>query len=165
MKSLIHSLKFSLILNVALLTFVFPVQADPNAVPRVDDLATVAAESRNSHSPILLFFTADDCGYCERLKHEVIIPVLLQGDLKQKVLVREFDLGRGGKITDFDGERVRSRIFVSRHNVFATPTVLFLDDKGNDLVAPLVGFSGEEDYLQRLEQSIRNALAALSNIS
>lgn len=165
MKSLIQSVKFSLILIASLLTFVFSVQADPDAVPVVNDLATVAAESRSSHSPILLVFTAEDCGYCERLKHQVIIPVLLQGELKEKVLVLEFDLSRGGKITDFDGERVRSRIFASRHKVFATPTVLFLDDKGNDLVAPIVGFSGEEDYLQRLEQSIQNAMTALSQIS
>jgi hypothetical protein len=80
---------------------------------------------------------------------------------RDTALVREIDLDTGGKITDFDGEKVRARIFLSRYKVFATPTVLFLDAHGERLHEPLVGFNGVDKYQPLLRQALRKSLLAL----
>ncbi|HEB96399.1 MAG TPA: thioredoxin family protein [Sedimenticola thiotaurini] len=117
--------------------------------------------SRAGERPILLIFTADDCSYCERLERQVIAPELRAGRLQKKALVRRFDIHRGGKIVDFDGDPVRSRIFVSRYQVFATPTVVLLDQRGALLTTPLVGFDNAADYRERLDLALDNARIAL----
>ncbi len=144
-----------------LLFLLFFIGAAANAGQPVTDWSREAAQARSADLPILVIFTADDCHYCEQLKRQVIEPGIHGGPLQGKALVREFDIHRGGKITDFDGDRIRSRIFVNRYQVFATPTVVILDGSGAPLTEPLVGFDDAESYRERLSQALDNALIAL----
>lgn len=128
----------------------------------VDDWAREAQRARDAGLPIMVIFSADDCSYCERLKREVVTPQLQQGGLQDKVLVGEFNIDRGGKVIDFDGEKIRSRIFVSRYEVFATPTVILLDPQGHPLTDPLVGFDNARDYVNKLENAIDSAFMSLA---
>ncbi|MEJ2590631.1 MAG: hypothetical protein P8178_04365 [Candidatus Thiodiazotropha sp.] len=72
-------------------------------------------------------------------------------------LIREFDINAGGKLTDFDGERIRSRQFKRRYGIFATPTLLILDPDGKLLSDPIVGYNSAGEYRQLLEQSLLQA--------
>ncbi len=123
--------------------------------------AAVANASRDSGRPIMMVFGAEECGYCERLKQDVLTPMARTGALDEQVLLREMDIHRGGKIKDFEGNRVRSRVFVRRYQVYATPTVVLLDAKGNELTRPIVGYSDAADYSARLEKAIGEAARAL----
>ena len=78
-------------------------------------------------------------------------------EIAGRVHITEFDINRGGKVVDFDGERVRSGVFVARYDVFATPTVLLLDHQGHRLTDPLVGYDASEEYTHRLEDAITEA--------
>jgi thioredoxin-related protein len=109
----------------------------------------------------MVVFSTDYCPHCDRLKAEVLTPRLQQGLFKQRVRIREFNIDSAGKITDFDGDPIRGRIFVKRYNVFATPTVVLLDYSGNPLTSPLVGFNNREDYTDHLEEEIDSALKYL----
>jgi hypothetical protein len=84
------------------------------------------------------------------------------GKLPNKVLVREFKIDRGGKIVDFDGERVRTRIFVKRYDIYATPTVVLVDYKGEPLATPIVGYNEPDAYTELLNESIVNATMTLA---
>ncbi|MCP3869104.1 MAG: thioredoxin fold domain-containing protein [Gammaproteobacteria bacterium] len=94
----------------------------------------------------MVVFSNPDCTYCVRLKKQVLVPLVRGGKLPSKVLLREFSIDRGGKITDFDGERVRTRIFLKRYNIYATPTVVFVDYKGEPLASPIVGYNEPDAY-------------------
>ena len=124
------------------------------------DWSVEASSARSAGIPIMVIFTADSCGYCTRLRDEVLLPLLQHGALKNKVLIREFDIDIGGKITDFDGERIRSRIFVSRYDIYATPTVVLLDSYGRPLTDPIVGFNGADSYTEFLDHAISSAVNA-----
>ena len=65
--------------------------------------------------------------------------------------IRELDIKRGGKIRDFDGEKIRTKIFVDRYDVYATPTLVLVDHQGDPLGTPIVGFNNPEDYVTDLE--------------
>ena len=128
------------------------------------DWFQVGSKAQSQGVPVLLLVSSEDCGYCELLKREVLNPMLRNGELKGRAMVREMDLNTGGKIVDFDGEKVRAGIFLSRHKVFATPTLLFLSPDGSPLHDPLVGYNGTELYPPLLERALHESHAALEQI-
>ena len=127
-----------------------------------DDWAQEATAALSNGTPIMLVFTANECSYCERLKRELLEPLMQSGALDASVRLRQFNINRGGKITDFDGERVRSRIFVNRYHVFATPTLVLLDHQGNLLAPPIVGFDNAEHYQILLSEAMAQAQPKLA---
>lgn len=132
--------------------------AEPSThIPTTSDWSEEAVLAKNQGVPILVIFSSDNCSYCEQLMQQVINPMLNSGTLSQLAHVREFNIGRGGKITDFDGDPVRSRVFVGRYGVFATPTVVLLDYNGNQLSPSIVGFDGVDQYPDHLAEAIQNA--------
>ncbi|MCB1759496.1 MAG: thioredoxin fold domain-containing protein [Gammaproteobacteria bacterium] len=129
------------------------------------DWSVEASSARGAGIPIMVIFTAKSCGYCTQLRDQVLQPLLRQGALKNRVLIREFDIDSGGKITDFDGERIRSRIFVKRYDIYATPTVVLVDHLGRALTDPIVGFNGPEAYTEFLDHAISSAVMSLAALS
>lgn len=129
--------------------------AAPPATTR--DFADVSRAARQRHTPILVIFSADTCGYCLKLKQEVIDPLTRQPDRGDRPLIREFDINAGGKVTDFDGERIRSRQFKRRYGIYATPTLVILDPDGRLLSDPIVGYNSAREYRRLLRQSLLQA--------
>lgn len=138
---------------------------EPGAgLPSNVDWAAAAQESRSSDRPIMVVFGADDCHYCDRLKAELLGPMLEAGTLQKTVVFREFDINADGKVNDFDGVPVRSRIFVERYRVFATPTVVLLGPDGNRLTDPIVGYDERGEYEARLRTAIEEARIAFEKV-
>ncbi|TVO75930.1 thioredoxin family protein [Sedimenticola selenatireducens] len=134
--------------------------ADSLNVSKVDDWSAEAAIATKEDKPIMVVFSSESCNYCDKLNTQVLNPMLENGTLTNRVLLREFKIDRGGKVVDFDGDSVRSRIFVSRYHVYATPTVILLDQHGVVLGDPIVGYNDVAAYQQLLNQSILRARTA-----
>jgi hypothetical protein len=125
--------------------------------PGPDDWSAVAAVAKSLRLPILLVFVGPDCGYCARLEAEVVRPLQQSDASPPELLVQEFSIDTEGKITDFDGERIRARVFMHRYGVFATPTAVLLDVSGQPIAEPIVGFSDRDDYQTRLRLALAQA--------
>jgi thioredoxin-related protein len=125
------------------------------------DWSDVSETARLRHSPILVIFSADTCGYCEKLKQEVINPLAADPKEERKLLIREFDINAGGKMIDFNGESIRSRQFKQRYGIFATPTLQILDADGHQLSDPLVGYNSANAYRKLLQASLVASFKAL----
>jgi thioredoxin-related protein len=123
-------------------------------IPTTDDWSAEVAEARISGLPIIILFSSDHCHYCERLKVEVLEPLIKRGELRKVARIRELQIDRGGKIRDFDGEKVRTRAFVKRYGIYATPTLVRVNARGEPLGAPIVGFNNPDDYLPNLKSVI-----------
>jgi thioredoxin-related protein len=119
-----------------------------------DDWSVEASEAQKGGHPILILFSREYCTYCERLKTEVLEPLVNSGGLKDVASIRELDITRGGKIRDFDGEKVRTRAFVKRYGIYATPTLVLIDNQGALIGTPIVGFNNVDDYQPYLEALI-----------
>ena len=139
------------------------VAADPlKDIYTTDDFATEASLAKRAGVPLMVVFSTDDCPYCVRLKNQVLLPLVKNGKLSNKVLLREFNIDIGGKVTDFDGERVRSRVFVSRYDIYATPTVVLVDYDGEPLATPIVGYNEPDAYTEQLNETIDSATMTLA---
>jgi thioredoxin-related protein len=113
-----------------------------------------ASQARKNGRPTLILFTSEYCSYCERLKTEVLEPLVKSGRLMDRASIRELDIAHGGKIRDFDGEKVRTRVFVKRYGIYATPTLMLVDHEGAPIGTPVVGFNNSDDYRPNLERLI-----------
>jgi thioredoxin-related protein len=130
-------------------------------LPSTQDWADAAVLAKQNHIPILVIFESENCGFCERLKQEILIPLPHTCTL-QPPLIKEFDIYSRGKVTDFNGELIRTRRFKNRYHIYAVPTVLFLDPEGNPLTEPIVGYNlQQEKYRKRLHSSLIASYKAL----
>ncbi len=111
----------------------------------------------------MVLFSAPDCIFCDKLAAEVLEPEIKSGQLKQRVKLLEIDIHRGGKVTDFDGDPIRSRIFTDRYKVIATPTVIFMDYDGTPLSKPLMGYTSDSRYPETLKMAIERATTVLTS--
>lgn len=145
-------------LFAALILYFGSCDADPTLT--TNDWADLSHIARKTHSPIVVVFNADACDYCKRLKNEVIEPLSRETD-RLHPLIREFDIYASGKITDFNGERIRSRQFKKRYNIFAIPTLIILDADGKPLTDPIVGYNSQDEYLEILRSSLIASFQAL----
>lgn len=130
-------------------------------VVKTNDLYTLAGQSEQRRLPILLMFSAENCGYCIRLEEDFLKPMLRSGDYEDKVLIRKIGIDSNDKVRDFDGKQVSIEAFSSRYNVVVTPTVVFLDSSGAQLAPKRVGLTTPDFYGGYLDQSIDTALEVL----
>ncbi len=129
------------------------IRADPGLLDHTTrDWSEVSLAAASTGLPIAILVTSEDCPYCDLLKREVLLPMLRTGGLTRQLVLRELPLHTGGKLVDFDGEKVRARIFLRRYGVFVTPTLLFLNARGEALHKPLVGYKGADTYQTRLNR-------------
>ncbi|MEA3273921.1 MAG: thioredoxin fold domain-containing protein [Pseudomonadota bacterium] len=133
--------------------------ADPGESGR--DWAQVGDSARAHGLPVVVVVTGADCGYCERLRREFLTDPATRVLLSERAVTREFDRESRGKITDFDGERLRARLFLSRYEIFATPTLLFLGPDGETLAPPLVGYNDPESYRELVGERLSLAQDAM----
>lgn len=121
------------------------------------DWQAAGQQASTSGHPILLYVSSPDCGYCQRLKPRALEPWLHAQAASAPLLV-EVDLHQEGKWVDFDGDKVRARVFLHRYSVFATPTLLFLDPQGHPLTPAMVGYDDDAAQAKvRLSEALISA--------
>ncbi len=148
-----------LILVVAL-----PAIAAAAPTPRVAVTTNLVRDGREAAArrlPILLVLAAEHCTYCEMLDREILNPMVLSGDYRDKVLIRKVMLDGDGGLLDFAGRRVTAGTFATQHNVSVTPTMLFVDSQGRELAPRLVGINTVEMFAGLVDAAIDQARSKL----
>lgn len=130
-------------------------------LPLAADLPAEAQLARSKHMPILIMFGAEGCGYCDRVRNEVLIPTTLNADYDDKVVLLEVDVSSSKRLVDFNGVAMTHAQFARRYRIGLTPTVMLLDPQGKSLTDPLVGFVTADYYGGDLENRLNLALGKL----
>ena len=140
--------------------------AEPHAP---QDLITAAGsfqrDAKSLSAPREMFavvITQHGCEHCELLRRNVLHPAIRRNELDPRIELREVSLSPDFTLTDFQGEVITGKKFVSRYDVDITPTIIFLDKTGNSLVKPLVGTGNIEFYSFYLDKKIGAAAETLS---
>ena len=118
-------------------------------------------QSQTTGQPLLVFVSQEGCQFCQRLRKQVLFPMIRAGELDGKVILREVSLDAGYSLEGFDGVEVAGREFAAHYNVLVTPTLLFLDGQGESLTEPLVGTPNLEFYGFYLDKKIEAAAEAM----
>lgn len=149
-----------LILLVIALTWANPVVA--GIIPYATDLSQTAEEAKARGVPIMLIVSQYHCGYCERMKSEVLQPMQLSGDYDGQVLMRELLIDPGETVTNFQGRREAASSFSAHYKVSVTPTLLFLDPEGNEAAERILGINTIDYLLFYIEDAIEKAASVMA---
>ncbi|MCU7937214.1 MAG: thioredoxin fold domain-containing protein [Candidatus Thiodiazotropha sp. (ex Dulcina madagascariensis)] len=148
----------TVLLNTAI---VLTAVADPGKLVSADDLSQLAAESEQRRLPILLMVSQYHCGFCDRMKEEVLQPMRLSGEYRNRVLMRELSIDPGETITNFQGEPETAEDFIHQYEVHVTPTLLFLDAEGKEAAERIVGINTVDYLIFYIEEAIDEATAEI----
>jgi thioredoxin-related protein len=108
-----------------------------------EDLKVAKEEGKKG---IMLFFTMENCPYCERMKKHTFSDERVITLIKDNFLVFEIDIYGSIEIKDFDGEKSTHKEFAEISGAYATPTISFFDLNGKNLVTQ-VGMLNEVQML------------------
>jgi len=142
--------------------FAGTLQADMR-VPVADDLHQDGRQALARQLPILLAFSADDCGYCELLEEDFLQPMLLSGEYGDRIIIRKLILDNGSDVRDFNGRQTEATRLSDHYRVFVTPTILFVDGNGRELAERMVGINTPELFGGYLDACVETALAGIRN--
>ncbi len=130
--------------------------ADVTIVPLTDlsaDLARVAASGK----PLMLVFSAEHCFFCERLKENIVKPMLRSGDYDDRVIIRVTEIDDYGSIKNAKGEQTDPPDLARAYGVRVTPTVLLLGPEGDEVAPRQLGINNEDYYGVYLDEAIEQA--------
>ncbi|MDH5378708.1 MAG: thioredoxin fold domain-containing protein [Gammaproteobacteria bacterium] len=124
-------------------------------LPAVENLQRLSVKALADNKPIVLLFTAEHCEYCEKLKEEIIYPMLISPESHLSSLVREVDIESQLDMVNFEGSTLTYSTFAKNENVFVTPTVLIYQPGTKEVSQRIVGYNGSDFYISRLETAIQ----------
>ena len=122
-------------------------------LPLVTNFKLEANESAGKKAPILLLVMSKTCIYCERVLTEFLLPMQRNPEYAGKVILRQIDIAGKNRLIDFEGKTTTQAAYAKAHKVLAVPTVLLLDDKGNEL-ARITGLTSVDFYQAYLDNAI-----------
>lgn len=155
-------MKSTPLIGLALLLTTLSASADiDRKVPVVHDFRALAEEARTQRLPVLLIVSQSDCGYCERLKSELLEPMRISGDYDQRVLIRELNIDAGESVLDFNGLRRSAQDLASDYRAWVTPTLLFLNPAGAQVSERIRGYNTPELFPWYVEKGIDEALKSI----
>ena len=125
------------------------------------DMSADGKLARKDGMPILLLVSQLTCPFCEQIKREILHPMVVAGDYRGELLIRELYMDTHGRIRDFKGQYVDNGQFAHGYGVYLTPTLLFLGPDGRELTERMVGINTPEFYFYYVDQAIQSAIAAL----
>lgn len=127
-----------------------------------DNFEELAEIMREKKIPLLLAFEATHCNFCTRLKAEHLQPMSNNEGYTQRILIRTIQINGEKKITGFNGEKISKSELSKQYKAFLTPTMLFLNDKGEEVAERMPGYNSPDYFGLYLDQAIDAAEKAVS---
>jgi thioredoxin-related protein len=137
--------------------------AAETTLPILRDARGEAAVAIKARQPLVILFSMPGCTYCPEVRNNYLMPMVREATAKPGTLpvVREVDITSHESLKDFDGKPMEAAEFSRRYKVKATPTVVFLDERGQQLAQALVGSGMAGFYGAYLESALDTARQTL----
>ena len=126
----------------------------------VKDFTIEARDAHNKQIPVLVLFMEEDCGYCETVLEDFLLPMQRDPEFQDKVILRQIESNSGDTLVDFDGKATTYRKFSSKHKVFGVPNVMLFDSNGQVLTS-IEGLLTVDFYYAFLVDAIDESLAKI----
>ena len=111
--------------------------------------------------PVMLYVSRSDCRFCRQLEKDILGPLIRSGIFTDKLVIRYLVLDSSAPLLNFEGESVSPTSLAENYGVKLTPTLLFLDARGKELVPRIVGYQKSDYYAYYVEEAIHTAAALL----
>jgi len=122
------------------------------------DLTQDASLASMGDRILMIEFSAEDCGYCRLLEEEFLKPMLRNSGYSKKVVIRSISLSDDYSLVGFDGQSISASKFASRYDVYVTPTLVFLNEQGEEVSEKLVGIWSVDFFGGYIDERIDSGL-------
>lgn len=123
-------------------------------VPEITDLTSIASRSAGEGVPVMMYFSATSCDYCERLEANILKPMIMSGEDRGRVIINKVMLDGYTTLRDFQGAKISTSDLASHYGVKVTPTLVFTDQKGRAVTRNLVGYNGSDFFSAYVDEAI-----------
>jgi len=160
-KNLLRFSLLSVFLTIITLSLFNPsvISASSNAYDLISatDLTRDGKLAGTGNRVLMIEFSSEDCGYCRLLEEEFLKPMLRNSEYGEKVVIRSISLSDNDTLIDFKGNSVSASEFATNYGVYVTPTLLFLDENGQEVSDKLVGIWSVDFYGSFIDERIDSA--------
>ena len=111
-------------------------------------------------APIIIYATRADCRFCRLLEQEVLKPLIRSGESASQFSLLPLPLDNPRSLVNFAGIEIAAGTLAARYQLQLTPTLVFVDSKGSELMPRLIGYQSGTYYEHYLEEAIRGANTA-----
>ncbi len=150
-------IKFYLLFLMVLTNFVY---ANELTLPVAKDFFMDSQKVWKKKAPILIMFSIPDCGYCKKIKEEVLSPMAEMNEYNEKITIRHINAESFDEINNFYNEEVSHNEFAFKYAVNFFPTVILVDNYGSPLER-IIGVPSEEYYWTDLDEVIEKSTKKL----
>lgn len=123
-------------------------------VPHSHNLEADSKRAALHGIPLMVLFASPGCHFCAKVKSDYLVPMLNDPAYRNKVVIRQVDVGSDTSMTGFDGKRLTEGEFAADCNVFMVPTIKFFDAKGREVAKNVVGLLIPDYYQAYLDAGI-----------
>ena len=109
-------------------------------------------EAARDGKRLMLYFWQDGCPYCRRFVATTLADRAIEERTRRHFVAVALDLFGAREVEWVDGRRMSEKALAQALNVKATPTLLFLDEKGG-IALRLVGYVPAERFAAALEEA------------
>jgi thioredoxin-related protein len=138
-----------------------PALAQAGEVPPAQNLRADGAIATQKGLPILLFYTASYCRYCDAVKAEFLGHMAIDPAYQTRAIFREVRIDSSTPLVDFNASITTHHHFADQRPITLVPTVEFVDGSGKHLAAPMIGASIPDFYGAYLDRGIEHALVKI----
>jgi thioredoxin-related protein len=135
--------RFSLLFFI-LLGNVFTLNAiasDAKDVIEEKNFAQLAKQMKQQNKGLMLMLHSEGCAFCALLEKDYLAPSVKSGDYDKEIFIRKLQIDTGVPIIDFNGKKINPEVISNRYDGRLTPTLLFLDYKGDEAALKLIGYN------------------------
>ena len=150
---------FFRVIVVCVVFFVSPVIA--GELMHIKDMRRVFFLVEKQKLPLLIIFSTDECEYCEYIKENYLAPMQKDQAYRDRVLIRELNTESYYGVIDKHGEKTTADVLALRYGADITPTIVFLDSRGNELSEKIVGLKAPDYFDLLLDEAIDASLKKL----
>ncbi|WP_410474029.1 thioredoxin family protein [Guyparkeria sp. TX1] len=106
------------------------IYGDVRFVDHLADLPADLAWMQKHDKPMMLFFHASYCGYCQKIDDEFLIPMRLDPEYQGRLIIRRVQIDSDDHFIGVDGEMKEPAAFADELDVRGVPYVLFFSPDG-----------------------------------
>ncbi len=130
-------------------------------VQLVTDWQELSVKALEQNLPIVMLVEISSCRFCKTVRNEFLNPLSISKRYQDKVIFSRISLDSGQTIIGIDGNITDTHSFCANYEAVFTPTIVFMDGRGEQLTKNIVGISSNDYFGYYLEKEIEKSIASL----
>ncbi|MCK5895579.1 MAG: thioredoxin family protein [Cocleimonas sp.] len=149
--------KFFLLIFIALGAFLALNATATNTGHVIEEknFAALAKKMKQQNKGLLLMLHSSGCAFCEALEKQYLYPSVKSGDYDKEIFIRKLQIDSGTPIIDFSGKTIDPDVISRRYDGSLTPTLLFLDYKGDEAALKMIGYNTPSLFGGYVEEQLK----------